>query len=92
MQGRSILIKSTAEGRSSLLLLGTLPEYQHRGAASKLVALGAEMAREHGKAAVVLGGSSGTKLYLKLSFKLAGDIHIQLDGEVDRMDISILVY
>lgn len=75
-----------------LLLLGTLPEYQHRGAASKLVASGTQMAREQGKAAVVLGGALGTKLYLKLSFKLVGEIHIQVEGEEDKMHISALVY
>jgi hypothetical protein len=42
------------------------------------------------KAGVVIGSSSGTKLYLKLGFKLVGDISIQLDGEDDKMDLSVL--
>ncbi|PMD37551.1 acyl-CoA N-acyltransferase [Hyaloscypha variabilis F] len=75
-----------------LLLLGTRPEYRHRGGASKLVRWGMEMAREHEKTAVVLAGFSGTKFYLKLGFRLVGDIHIQLEGEEDKMDISALVY
>ncbi|KAE9364407.1 hypothetical protein N431DRAFT_549940 [Stipitochalara longipes BDJ] len=75
-----------------LLLLGTLPEYQHRGAASKLVGWGMEVAHDHEKAVVVLGGSSGKNLYLKLGFKLVGGIHIQLKGEEDKMDLSALVY
>jgi hypothetical protein len=62
-----------------LLLLGTRPEYRHRGGASKLVRWGMEMAREHEKTAVVLAGFSGTKFYLKLGFRLVGDIHIQLE-------------
>ena len=42
------------------------------------------------KADVVIESSSGTKLYLKLGFKLIGDISIQLDGEDDKMDLSVL--
>jgi hypothetical protein len=42
------------------------------------------------KADVVIGSSLGTKLYLKLGFKLVGDISIQLDGEDDKMDLSVL--
>jgi hypothetical protein len=38
----------------------------------------------------VIGSSSGTRLYLKLGFKLVGDSSIQLEGEDDKMDLSVL--
>jgi hypothetical protein len=44
------------------------------------------------KVGVVIGSSSGTKLYLKLGRKLVGDISIQLDGEDDKMDLSVLAF
>jgi len=37
----------------------------------------------------VIGSSSGTRLYLKLGFKLVGDSSIQLEGD-DKMDLSVL--
>ncbi len=50
------------------------------------------MANENEKTAAVIRGSLGKELYLKLGFKLVGDIHIQLDGEENKMNLSVLAY
>jgi predicted N-acetyltransferase YhbS len=72
-------------------LLATHEDYQRRRA-SKLVKWGMEMASEDEKAAVVIASSSGRKAYLRFGFKLVSDIHIQLEGEEAKMDLSALVY
>jgi GNAT superfamily N-acetyltransferase len=96
---RSALDRATAEyfefvyrnKRIHLIWLATHPRYQNSGAATKLVRWGLEMANEHQMAATIFGAPSLLAFYNKLSFKLLGNVTVQIDGEEEKVEMNAMV-
>jgi GNAT superfamily N-acetyltransferase len=76
----------------SLILLGTRPEYQKLGAGTALVEWGMQKAREQGLAITLFSSPQGMGLYRRLGFVEIANLHVQLDGEQECLDLPMMVF
>lgn len=74
------------------MMLGTLPEYERRGAGSKLTQWGLNRARQEHVPITLFSSPRAVTLYKKLGFREVGTVHVQVDGESEFMEFPGMVW
>jgi len=79
------------EAQLHLVILSTHPDYQRRGAGTTLIEWGKEKARAENLTIVVTATPMGGPLYKKLGFRQVGNVHFQVEGEDEFVELTALV-
>jgi len=89
---RKFFDKVYGNNQLHLRILGTHPDYQRRGAATKHCQWGMELAKRKSAAVTLFSSPLGQKLYSSLSFKMIGTVIVQVEREEEKLTIGAMVY
>jgi GNAT superfamily N-acetyltransferase len=75
-----------------LAILGTHPDFRHRGFATALCRWGMDQARKNNIAVTVVASPMGYELLAHLNFTLRGTKRVQVPGEKEKLTIYAVDY
>lgn len=74
----------------NLMILATHPSYRRLGAARMMMDWGIEKARKERLSITLLSSPMGLFVYEKLGFKSMGQIHVQVEGEEEFLELPVM--
>ena len=75
-----------------LLILATHPEYQRRGAGTRLCRWGMQLAMDRKIPVTLFSSPMGTQLYTSLGFRMVGTVVVRVEGEDDKLTIGTMIF
>jgi len=76
----------------TLMMLGTRPDYERRGAGTMLTKWGLARAKDEKIPVTLFSSPMAEKLYATLGFREVGVVHVQVEGEPEFMEFPGMVW
>ena len=92
MKAKQTYFDEYGDSRIHLRILGTHPDYQRRGAATRHCQWSMTLAKERNMAVTLFSSPVGQQVYTHLGFKLLGTVIVQVEGEEEKVSIGAMLY